>query len=295
MNEWLTTYRDYLAHERNFSIHTVHHYVTDVEQWFSFMTRENIDSLERVTYDDVRHYLGMLYEQSYARSSISRKITSLRLYLKWMGERYGLQNDAFQHAHHPKKEERLPSFFYEEELEHLFRSVQGDDVKSIRDYALLELLYATGMRVSELTTLDCSQIDWTYGIVRVRGKGNKERMIPFGAFAEEALQTYIEESRPRLVKGLDHDRLFVNMKGTPLTDRGVRYIFTQLTKESAQRMKLHPHKLRHTFATHLLERGADVTTVQQLLGHETLSSTQLYTHVTKERLRCIHTEHHPRA
>jgi integrase/recombinase XerC len=206
-----------------------------------------------------------------------------------------LKEDAFRSLYHPKKEERLPHFFYEEELQQIFQATEGDDYMSLRNRAILELLYATGIRVSELTSLEERDIDNRLGILRVMGKGRKERYVPFGQFAQDALEHYMELSRPMLMKHSNHSFIFTNMRGMPLTPRGVRYILSDLVKKASLHTKIYPHMLRHTFATHLLNNGADLRTVQELLGHSHLSSTQVYTHVTKEHLRKTYMNAHPRA
>ena len=206
-----------------------------------------------------------------------------------------LSDNAFRSLHHPKKEERLPAFFYEQEMQVLFSACEGNDKKSLRDKALLEMLYATGIRVSELTNIKLRDIDDHLGIVMVMGKGRKERYVPFGSFAQTALDAYLENSRPVLMKQKEHDTLFVNLRGDPLTDRGVRHILSAMMERASLHSKIYPHMIRHSFATHLLASGADMRTVQELLGHSHLSSTQVYTHITKEHLRKTYMNTHPRA
>lgn len=288
-------YMLYIRLERNYSSHTVDEYKVDIEEFLSFLLVEGINDLRDVTYTEARLYATNLYHKGLARTSISRKISSVRSYFKFANIRYGVAEHAFASLHHPKKQEKLPAFFYEEEMAKLFEACKGTDIKSIRDYALLEMLYATGMRVSELTSMTIKDIDNELGIVKVMGKGRKERYIPFGNFASVALTVYLEESRPRLMKNESHDYCFVNMRGKPLTESGVSYILSAIMERAALHMKIYPHMLRHTFATHLLENGADMRSVQELLGHSHLSSTQVYTHITKEHLRKTYMNTHPRA
>lgn len=285
----------YIQLEKNFSIHTVREYQSDLQNFLAFLHAEGVEKLEEVEYLHARLYVTKLYDEKKARTSISRKISSIRSFFRFLNKEYELDDSAFRSLYHPKKEARLPSFFYLEELERLFAANEGNDPKSIRNIALLELLYATGMRVSELTSLELSQIDFNYSIVRVMGKGRKERIIPFGVYANDALTYYIEQSRPKLLKNKVHQHLFVNMRGGELTERGVRYILNEMIDKAALHTKIYPHMLRHTFATHLLDNGADLRTVQELLGHANLSSTQIYTHVTKEHLRNTYMNTHPRA
>ncbi|WP_342512615.1 tyrosine recombinase XerC [Sporosarcina sp. FSL K6-1522] len=288
-------YISYVRLEKNYSANTVLEYENDVNEFLAFLQIEGITDLNEVTYPEARLYVTGLYDKGLARATISRKISSIRSFFKFANSRYSINDSAFRLLHHPKKEERLPAFFYEKELEQLFNSFEGDDKKSLRDYALLELLYATGIRVSELTSIRMQDIDDYLGIVLVMGKGRKERYVPFGSFAQTALDAYREKSRPLLMKQKEHDRLFVNLRGDPLTDRGVRHILTMMMERAALHTKIYPHMIRHSFATHLLAGGADMRTVQELLGHSHLSSTQVYTHITKEHLRNTYMNTHPRA
>jgi integrase/recombinase XerC len=288
-------FQSYIRLERNFSPLTVEGYRKDLEEFFGFLESEGIGGGEDIRYPEARLYVTRLYERELERATISRKISSLRSFFKFANTRFGIDDQAFRSLYHPKKEEKLPQFFYEEEMEQLFEANAGSSPKEIRDTALLELLYATGMRVSELTGLTVQDADLDLDIVRVMGKGRRERYIPFGHFAADAIARYLNGARPAIMKGNKHDRLFVNMRGTPLTDRGVRHILEEMVKKAALHISIHPHMLRHTFATHLLNNGADMRSVQELLGHASLSSTQVYTHVTKEHLRKTYMNAHPRA
>ena len=291
----LTSFMSYIQLEKNYSEHTVHHYEQDLAGFFLFLDKEGVSNIQEVEYLHARNYVTKLYEAKLSRTTVSRKISSIRSFFRYANREFGLSEAAFRSLYHPKKEERLPHFFYEEELRELFSSVQGEDNLSIRNSALLELLYATGMRVSECVSLRMRDLDRHMHIVKVMGKGRKERYIPYGQFAFEALEDYIEGARPKLMKRREHDSLFVNSRGEPLTDRGVRHILTECMKKASANSAIYPHMIRHTFATHLLNNGADLRTVQELLGHSHLSSTQVYTHVTKEHLRNTYLKSHPRA
>lgn len=281
--------------EKNFSLHTVREYTSDLEEFFAFLHAEGIQKIAEVEYIHARLYVTKLYDEQKARTSISRKISSIRSFFRFLNREQNIDDAPFRSLYHPKKEERLPSFFYEEELKELFEKNEGDEPIQIRNMALLELLYATGMRVSECVSLELTDIDFHYNIVRVMGKGRKERIIPFGQYAHDALIRYIEQVRPTLMKKENHQKVFVNMRGGELTTRGVRYILSEMIDNASMHTKIYPHMLRHTFATHLLNNGADMRTVQELLGHANLSSTQIYTHVTKEALRKTYMNSHPRA
>lgn len=285
----------YVHLEKNFSLHTVREYTSDLEEFFAFLHAEGIQKITEVEYIHARLYVTKLYDEQKARTSISRKISSIRSFFRFLNREQNIDDAPFRSLYHPKKEERLPSFFYEEELKELFDKNEGDEPIQIRNMALLELLYATGMRVSECVGLELTDIDFHYNIVRVMGKGRKERIIPFGQYAHDALMRYIDQVRPALMKKENHQKVFVNMRGGELTARGVRYILSEMIDNASMHTKIYPHMLRHTFATHLLNNGADMRTVQELLGHANLSSTQIYTHVTKEALRKTYMNSHPRA
>ena len=293
--EALKHFIKYVQVERNFSVHTVREYEADLKQFLAFLESEGVQSLADVEYIHARLYVTKLYDNNMARTSISRKISSIRSFFRYLNREVELDDAPFLSLYHPKKEGRLPNFFYEEELQQLFVASSGDDDKSIRNMAILELLYATGIRVSECVSIELDQIDFSYSILRVMGKGRKERIVPFGQYAHDALLKYMKEVRPKLMKNKVHQRLFVNMRGGELTARGVRHILNEMMEEASLHSKIYPHMLRHTFATHLLNNGADLRTVQELLGHAHLSSTQVYTHVTKEHLRNTYMNAHPRA
>lgn len=285
----------YIQLEKNFSLHTVREYRTDIEDFLSFLRIEGVTSLEEVEYIHARLYVTKLYEEKKARTTISRKISSIRSFFRFLNKEYTLDDAAFYSLYHPKKEKKLPHFFYAKELEQLFEANMGESPKELRNMAILELLYATGMRVSELVSIELAQMDFQYSIVRVMGKGRKERIIPFGTYANDAVMRYLQEARPRLMKKQHHSFLFVNMRGGVLSTSGVRYILNEMIDKASLHANIYPHMLRHTFATHLLNNGADLRTVQELLGHAQLASTQVYTHVTKEHLRQTYMNAHPRA
>lgn len=287
----------YLQIERNYSKYTIASYQNDLEHFVQFMEREGISSFLDITYADVRLYLTTLHDEKLARKSVARKVSSLRsLYRFLMREGYRKDN-PFVLASLPKKELSIPKFLYAEELEELFEVSDTETPLGQRNQALLELMYATGIRVSECVNLQLTDIDFAVGTILVMGKGKKQRYIPFGSYAQDALITYIENGRKQLAKKTEEQShmVFLNAKGTPLTSRGVRYVLNELIKKASLTMRISPHMLRHTFATHMLDEGADLRTVQELLGHENLSTTQIYTHVSKERLRSVYMKHHPRA
>lgn len=292
MEEIQVTFLNMLKVERNFSAHTLKSYHDDLVQFNHFLEQELIN-LRTFEYKDARNYLSYLYSQNLKRTTVSRKISTLRTFYEfWMTQDETIINPFVQLVH-PKKENYLPQFFYEEEMEALFETVAKDTKKGLRDRVILELLYATGIRVSELVNIQLKDIDMSLPGVKVLGKGNKERFVPFGEFCRQSIEQYLRKFKP--IQHTKHSFLLVNMNGAPITERGVRYVLNDVVKRTAGVTEIHPHKLRHTFATHLLNQGADLRTVQSLLGHVNLSTTGRYTHVSNQQLRKVYLNAHPRA
>lgn len=288
---------EYLQIEKNASPYTTKYYLNDLQTLFTYLEREGIADLEDIDQSVVRLYLTELYNQQLSRRSVSRKISSLRSFFRFLEREDQVATNPFIQVTLPKANKPLPGFLYMEELEKLFEVSDLTDPIGQRNQAILETLYATGMRVSECQGLLLDSIDFSIGTMLVKGKGRKERYIPFGQFAEDALKTYMNEGRERLLAKVNSqtNAVFLNARGNPLTARGIRLILNKMVEKAALTVHVNPHKLRHTFATHMLNEGADLRTVQELLGHENLSSTQIYTHVTKDRLRSVYMNSHPRA
>ncbi|MEC5422703.1 tyrosine recombinase XerC [Virgibacillus sp. C22-A2] len=288
---------EYLQIEKNASRYTVKYYQNDLEIFFGFLDQEGITSLYEVDQRVVRLFLTSLYEQQLSRRSVSRKVSCLRSFYRFLERENQRITNPFTHVSLPKATRPIPGFLYMEELEKLFEVSDMTDALGQRDQAILETLYGTGMRVSECQGLLIGDIDFSIGTMLINGKGRKERYVPFGRFAEIALETYINEGRKTLLSKakLTSNAVFLNSRGAPLTARGMRLILNKLVDKAALTVHVHPHKLRHTFATHLLNEGADLRSVQELLGHESLTSTQIYTHVTKDHLRKVYMNSHPRA
>ncbi|MBM7692275.1 integrase/recombinase XerC [Peribacillus deserti] len=296
VNNAVHSYMEYLQVEKNCSPYTIVNYRKDIEEFLEFMNEQKISEFGTVEYFDARLFLTSLHERKLAKKTIARKTSSLRSLYKFLMRESMVKDNPFALVSLPKRDHKLPRFLYEEDMEPLFSVSDDSTTLGIRDQALLELLYGTGIRVSECCELKLKDIDFTLGTMLVHGKGKKDRYVPFGDFAKEALQKYLSKSRQQLIKNKAvHDFIFVNSKGGPLTPRGVRYILDQMIKKTAKDKSLHPHMLRHSFATHLLNNGADLRTVQELLGHSEISSTQIYTHVTKEQLKKVYQSAHPRA
>ncbi|MDF2945967.1 MAG: tyrosine recombinase XerC [Bacillales bacterium] len=294
--EEVVLFLDKLKIEKNYSPHTIKNYEKDILQFSEYIKSEGINSFQIVTVIEVRGFYSLLQKRGNSRRTISRKISCLRSFYKFLLQEERAKTNPFVAVSLPKKNISLPKFLYEDELHKLFTSLGENSNLSIRNKAIMELLYATGIRVSELTSLKLQSINYVSGTITVFGKRSKERIVPFGEFARKAITLYIRDVRLNLLDGMEeHNFLFVNNNGNPITPRGIRYIINEIVKNSAMTNNISPHVLRHTFATHLLDKGADLRSVQELLGHENLSTTQIYTHVTKEKLQNIYTMYHPRA
>jgi integrase/recombinase XerC len=296
-NNWIRKFMEYLQIEKRASVHTLTSYRHDIDDFEQFSKQHLRKSLAVVSYVDVRSYLTSLHNKSYARKTVARKISSLRSFWSFLVREGYLIANPFQMVTTPKLEKKLPSFFYENEMQTIFDSINTESTLGKRNIALVEVLYGTGIRVSECVGLSIGDYDKDLGTLLVQGKGRKERYVPVGSFAIEALDVYLTETRPKLIaKGKNPtEAIFLSYRGLKLEDRSIRKILKRLVEDAAISSKMSPHVLRHTFATHLLNEGADLRTVQELLGHSVLSSTQVYTHVTKDRLREVYRSSHPRA
>ncbi|MGE5704868.1 MAG: tyrosine recombinase XerC [Clostridia bacterium] len=292
----IDAYADYLRVEKNASHHTVNHYVADIHEFVAFMKQHQMNSLDAVSSMHGRSYLARLAQNGLKRRSISRKLSSLRSFFRFLMREGVMAQNPFQSVSTPKVEKKLPSFLYPLEVERLLNAADEKTALGQRDRLIFELLYASGIRVSELVTLKVNAINLSMGVALVFGKGAKERYVPIGSYALEAIRTYLSSGRPQLLAGKqDSGFLLLNYRGEPLSDRSVRRIVDKYVEETALHLSISPHTFRHTFATHMLNAGADLRTVQELLGHVNISTTQIYTHVTKERLRQVYDSAHPRA
>ncbi|EMF0079747.1 tyrosine recombinase XerC [Enterococcus hirae] len=294
---WKDKFLRYLIVERGYSEKTREAYEEDLTNFERFLTESGEDDLLKINHLDVRVYLSYLTDERYSRNSISRKIASLRSFYQYLLKEEVIKENPFSYVHLKKKNLKLPRFFYESEMQALFDSVKGEKPLDLRNQALLEVLYGSGIRLSECSNLKLAEIDFDSEVMLIHGKGNKERYAPLGSFAQDALQEYFEKGRKALLDKYhkSHDYVFVNHHGEPITPTGIEYVLNQVIKKSSLDSSIHPHMLRHTFATHLLNNGADMRTVQELLGHANLSTTQIYAHVTKESLQKNYRSFHPRA
>jgi tyrosine recombinase XerC len=295
MQEVFNKYIQYLEAERNVSPYTVRNYTTDLSDFFQFLKGKEISLLEDVDRHVLRDYLSYLVGRGIVKASIARKLSAIRSFYRYLVREGILKTNPIERASSPKLDKRLPSFLTLDEVERLLNAPDLSTPQGQRDRALLELLYASGLRVSELVSLDLNQINLDTSEIRVWGKGSKERVVLMGKPATEALGNYLEQSRPKLLGKKKNNAIFLNRYGQRLPERSVQRILADYAAKAGIEKRVHPHILRHTFATHLLDGGADLRVVQELLGHARLSSTQIYTHVTKSQARKVYLSAHPGA
>ena len=299
MQDKIDRFLSYLRYEKNASPHTVDSYGRDLRQLALFLEQEGL-SFVSVSHLTIRRFLTSLHELGLAKSSIARKLAAIRAFLSYAEQKRWVRDNAAKIVATPKKERKMPSFLSEEEIQAFFSWPETADPLTRRDRAILELLYATGIRVSELVGLNDDEVSFKERLLRVRGKGKKERIVPFGRKAAESLRAYLQV-RPQLVskgaasKGIETKAVFINRRGTRLTCRSVERIVQKYLRRQAIYRRVSPHSLRHSFASHLLSRGADVRAIQELLGHESLATTEKYTHLDLRRLLEVYRRSHPRS
>lgn len=290
---------EYLRVEKNASVHTIVAYQSDLAQFYAYLTEEGIETFGEVTHVMIRTFLSRLYMANAARKTLSRKVSCLRSFYDFLMREGVLESNPAKSVSTPKLEKKVPNFLYIEEVKQLLEAPSMTEPLGIRDRAILELLYASGIRVSECMGLKLGDLDLDTGMARVFGKGAKERIVLLGQKACDAVRLYLDKARPRLLQERKTSGkepvLFLNYRGEPLSGRSVRRIVDKYMLQVAGQKSISPHVLRHTFATHLLDEGADLRVVQELLGHVSLSSTQIYTHATKEKLMRVYMNAHPRA
>ena len=290
----INDYLEYLKYQKNYSDYTVLSYKNDILEFIDYLSSEELD-FKTIEYSDIRFYLMYLKDEKHDdNSSVSRKLSSLRGLYKYMANEGIIKTNVFSLVNAPKKSKKLPRYFEYNELEELFLVPDTNTSLGQRDLLLLEMLYATGVRVGELVNIKVKDIDMGRRNIIILGKGNKERYVTYGEYCEDILKQYLNDGYILLNK-TGSDYLFLNNNGGNLTERGVRYILDELIKKTSINKKISPHMIRHSFATHLLNEGCDLLTVQKLLGHESIKATQVYTHVTTDRLREVYFRSFPRA
>jgi len=296
--EITATISSFLTHvrvEKGLSSNTVSAYRRDLVKFAEFARKRKL-SLKSVSRDDLVDFLAALYRQNLDSKSVARHLVTLRNFFRFAQIQEHIAEDPSVNLESPKIRRSLPGYLRLEEVERLLNQPDVKTPLGLRDRAMLEVLYSTGLRVSELIGLRVSDLDTRVGNVRCIGKGDKERIVPVGKKALTIVEKYLRDARPRLLgKAPGSPALFVNRRGAPLSRVGVWKILSAYGRRAGMRVALTPHMLRHSFATHLLERGADLRSVQLMLGHADISTTQIYTHVVEERLKQIYKAHHPRA
>jgi integrase/recombinase XerD len=290
----LEPFRDYLSFERGLSPRTLDAYRSDVRRLIAFLHSRGVIEPSAVTYEILRDFVASLSESGMAASSIARKLSSIRSLFRFLLEEEALSVDPSERLEPPRHTRRLPEVLSYPEVERLLTAVTPEMTLAHRDRAMLEVLYGCGLRVSETIDLRLRDLDLKEGLARVLGKGRKERLIPVGSDARRALRRYLRESRIRLDRGASDGRVFLNHHGRPLSRMGVWKILRRYAEKAGLQKRVTPHTLRHSFATHLLEGGADLASVQEMLGHADISTTEIYTHVDRGHLREVHRACHPR-
>lgn len=295
MDKLLKEFIEYLQVEKGLSANTQAAYQRDLHKFITYQKCKNKQNLEEIDKDFLAGYLYFLRKKSESPATIARQMSSLRGFFKFLCMEKYLEKDPTVYLETPKCPQKLPRVLSEEEVDRLMQAPQGTNPLQLRDKAILELLYATGMRVSELVNLNVQQLNLELAYVRCFGKGNKERIIPLGAFAAESIKIYLKKGRPFLIRNPQETTLFINYHGKHMTRQGIWKMIKKRAGESRIGKEITPHTLRHSFATHLLANGADLRSVQELLGHTDVSTTQIYTHLTKNKLKEIYQKTHPRA
>lgn len=300
MKEWKQRFLDYINQLNTGSKHTLEAYERDIDDFIAFLNEEGITSFEHTDRIVVMNYIASLRQRdgvsgAMKNTSIARKLSSLRSFYRYLNEFIGIQENPFLYVKGPKISRRIPEFLFYDEMELFLSSFDLQKDVDLRNRALFELMYACGLRVSEIVALRLEDIDFIDQVVHITGKGDKQRIVPFYDMAKEILLHYIEEVREKWIQKEKHSIVFINQRGKGLTTRGVQYLMQKQADALNMSIHIHPHMFRHSFATHLLDNGADLRLVQELLGHSSLSTTQIYVHVSQERLKNVYIQAHPRA
>ena len=294
MKKLIDNFITYIKSEKHYSDNTIISYKSDLELFYFFLKEEKIDNIKIIDYQIIRKFLNYLYDKKYTNKAIARHISSLRSFYKYLKKEKVVSDNPMVLISNPKIEKKLPKIVYSNELESILSTPDTNTTLGLRDALILELLYSTGVRVSELVNICIHDINMNKKEIRIFGKGSKERIVLFGNRCLELINTYITKSRSELnINNLDY--LLLSKTGKQINQREIRYIIDDVVKKTGLKMHISPHVLRHTFATDLLNNGADLRSVQELLGHESLSTTTIYTHVSNEYLRKVYLNAHPRA
>lgn len=295
MNHYIDEFIDYLGVERGLADNTLLAYRRDLNKYVAYLTKKKIKELDQVKRDDITNFMFDQKEKGLSANSICRALAAIKMFHRFLVRERLVKEDPTNLVDTPKLWKRMPDVLSVSEIEAMIEAAKGKKWQQVRDHAILELFYASGMRVSELVNLKLDNVNMDVGYVRCIGKGSKERIIPIGKRAKEAVQQYCDKSRVKLVKDEFNLSLFLSRLGRKLSRQSIWKIIKYYAKKAKIKKTIKPHTLRHSFATHLLENGADLRSVQEMLGHSDISTTQIYTHVDKERLKSIHQQYHPRA
>jgi integrase/recombinase XerD len=286
---------DYLLVERGLSSNTIASYGRDISQFASFSKEMGIDSTSDISEELLTQFLARLQREKCASTSVARKLAAIRTFMKFLQREGDVKGNACEWVENPHPTKPLPKTLTEDEVTRLLRQPDTSEMNGLRDKAMLETLYATGLRVSELINLRADDVNLSVGFLRCIGKGSKERIVPIGEVAIEMIGWYLDKCRPLFAKGQRNEFLFLTNRGGPMTRVGFWKIIKKHAKEAGITTHITPHVLRHSFATHLLEHGADIRSIQEMLGHASVATTQIYTHVTRDHLREVYKKSHPRA
>lgn len=295
MDKLIQKFIEYLEYEKGYSKKTIISYEKDLELFNIYLKENKIININSIDYNTIRKYLSNLHEKKYEASSISRKISTLRSFFKYNLKEKNIKSNPMTLISNPKKEKKLPKYLNYEEIEKLINSIDTSKPEGIRDKLIIELLYSTGIRVSELVNIKIKDIKIKENQISILGKGNKERIVLFGEKAKEMIKIYLNEYKDFFQGNILNNYLLINKKGKQLTTNKIELIVKDTLRKSALKLNISPHTLRHTFATHMLDSGADLKSVQELLGHENLKTTAIYTHISNERLKHVFVNSHPRA
>ena len=295
INNILMDYLHYLKVERGLSENTINSYGIDLKLFLEYLRENEIPSFNQVNKEVIVNYMQSEKNNNKANSSILRSVSSLRKFFQYLAQEKIIEKDPMLLIDTPKKKQHLPQVLTKEEVEKLLRSPNTGQVLGLRDRAMLELMYATGLRISEIINLKLEDLHLTMGTLQTLGKGHKERIVPVGDEAIKWVNRYLEEARPKLLKQKRSNYLFLNFHGNNLTRQGVWKNLKAEVRKAGIQKNITPHTLRHSFATHILENGADLRIVQELLGHADISTTQIYTHLSNKQLADIYNRAHPRA
>ena len=293
MEKEIDRFIEYLKYQRNYSDFTCNNYKKDLNEYNSFILNNKIN-YKNMDYNDAKEYVIYLNKKNDAKSTISRKLSSLRTFYKYLVLNNKVESNPFLLVSSPKKEKRIPKFINYNNMEEILNVPNIKTKEGQRERLILEVLYASGVRVSELVNIKLKDIDFSNKNILIFGKGSKERLVSFGDYALEYINLYLKEGRNLLLDGVKSDYLIVGKKSEKLTTRRVEQIIDDIIKRTSIKLNITPHMFRHTFATHLLDNGCDLLVVQELLGHASLSSTEIYTHVSNEHLREVYLKCHPR-